>query len=388
MKRALTILLLLMSLSTAYGQYLRLAGDTSRTSLYLDAGRIWNYNLYEHSRLGVGLRLNIHHKLTADAYVGYGIYDEVWKYGGRLTEHFNEIRQESFYQMFVLDYFAAGSRRLDSPLDEGGGLLGGFWSHRMTEQARATFGYRWRTSWAAWAVEAAWTKSGRLFDKYRLLYNNQGDAIVYYSYFVGRILMQHPAGVRLQVEASPSFEIARLLVQYSRSFPLKYLTLNVFAQGGISAPQSDYENMFDLGGTWGAPVYVGIGLATARPNEFTANNFTFVSLRLQTARPVFNIFSSLLNLGSDPIPFVALTAAWGNMWGQDADGRKTWQEMALQAPHYGLFEPMVGVDGVLQWGAVDWGLALTYRLVPAMASYRLANAHDNLTLLITATLHQ
>lgn len=388
MKRVLTILLLSMSISAAHGQYLRLAGDTASAALYLDAGRIWNYNLYEHSRWGAGLRLHAQRVIVVDAYVGYGTFDEKWKYGIGITERFNKPLQMSLYQSFIHDYFAVGNRRPDHPSEQEANLLGGFWSHRMTEQYRIALGYRWRTHRTAWAVEAVYARDRRLFNNYNLLYINNNDSIGFRQHLYGRLLMYHPIGLRLQAEAGPRLETARLFAQYSQTTKLNHFILNTFAQCGISAPQSDYENMFDLGGTWGAPLYVGNGLVTARPNEFTANGFALLSLRLRTAKPLFNIFSSLFSLGSNPVPFVGFNAAWGAMWDQDANGQRQWQEMSLQAPYYGLFEPIAGIEGIVHWGAVDWGIALTYRLVPNGAPYRLDNPLDNLTLLFTAKLHQ
>lgn len=388
MRRLLTTLLMLLTLTAARGQYLLLAGDTSRTALYLDAGRVWNYNLYEHSRWGAGLRLHAKPSFAADAYLGYGTFDQQWKYGIGFTEYFNRQNRQSLYQTFIHDYFAVGNRRPDSPSEQGSYLLGGFWSHRMTEHYRGSMGYRWHTSRAAWAVEAVYTAQRRLFDEHKLLYIINDSIGKFKHYFYGRMMMYHPAGIHLQAELSPGLEMARLLVQYRSSFPFNSLTMNIFAQGGISAAQSDYENLFDLGGTWGAPLFVGNGLATARPNEFTANNFILFSLRLRTARPLYNIYSSLFSLGSNPVPFAGITAMWGSLWQQDPDGRRLWQGIPLQAPYRGLFEPIAGIDGIVHWGAVDWGVAVTYRLAPDGAPYRLANPTDNLTLLFTARLHQ
>ena len=388
MKRILTTLLLVLALKAACGQYLLLGGDTTRAALFLDAGRVWNYNLYEHSRWGAGVRLHALRSFLVDAYLGYGTFDQKWKYGVCFTERFNGSLHSSLYQTFVHDYFAVGNRRSDSPSEQEAHLLGGFWSRRMTEQYRGALGFRWRSPHAAWAVEAGYVARRRLFDDYNLLYFNGVEPPSLKSYFFGRLLVQHPAGLRLQAEASPGLEVARLLMQYSRVFPLDFFSFSVFAQGGISAAQSDYENMFDLGGTWGAPLHVGNGLITARPNEFTANGFALVNLRLRTARPLFSVYSSLFSLGSNPIPFVGFSAAWGALWHQDADGRRQWQELTLQAPHRGLFEPVAGIDGLVHWGAVDWGVAVTYRLVPVGAAYRLDQPLDNLTLLFTAAIHR
>jgi hypothetical protein len=52
----------------------------------------------------------------------------------------------------------------------------------------------------------------------------------------------------------------------------------------------------------------------------------------------------------------------------------------------GIVEPVVGIDGLMRWGLVDWGVAMTWRLVPAGAPYRRSGWRENTTLLVTASL--
>lgn len=390
MKRTLLILLYLTATLGACGQYLHLAGDTAGTALYLDAGRIWNYNLYEHSRWGGGLRLTMAQRLAVDAYLGYGTYDEQLKYGAAVSGRFKGPHQKTLYLSYLHDYFAIGSRSIDNPSDNNTSLLGSFWSRRMTEQHRITLGYRWRTSFAAWALEAVREESGRLFDTHKLLYYNQGDTITLAGYWYGRLLMKHPSGLRLQAEIgawnSDGPAIARLLTDYRKVFHWPIIDLHLYAQAGITPPSSDYEHMFDLGGTWYAPVYIGSNLPTVRPNEFTANAFTLLSLRMQTARPLYRIYSPLFSVGSNPRPFAGLSALWGTMWGQDASGIKTMEEFVLQSPYAGLLEPILGVDGIIRWGVADLGLAIAYRITPKTAAYHHTQATENMILMISITL--
>ena len=387
MKCHLIILLLLVPTVTAHGQYLRLWGDSTRTALYLDAGRIWNYNLYEHSRWGAGLRLTTAKVLSFDGHLGYGTYDEQWKYGAAITGRFLGSRREAVYLRYLHDYFAVGSRHIDSPEADNFSLLGSFWSRRMTEQQRVTLGYRWSTAFADWAIEAVWEESGRLFDAKQLLYYNRGDAITHSGYIYSRLLMCHHLGLRLQTElgnwGSDGPAIARLLTDYRKTFHWPVVDLHLYAQAGLTPPSADYEHMFDLGGTWDAPVYIGNNLPTIHPNEFTANSFALLRLRLQTAPPLYHVYNNLFNVGSSPRPFVGFTALWGTMWGQDSNGLKNVEEFVLQSPYKGLLEPILGVDGIIRWGMVDCGVAVTYRLTPSSATYHIQNRQDNFMLLIS-----
>ena len=100
------------------------------------------------------------------------------------------------------------------------------------------------------------------------------------------------------------------------------------------------------------------------------------------------LYNNLFSVGSNPRPFVGLTAFWGTLWGQDANGRKTLETFVLQSPYEGLLEPVVGVDGIVRWGAVDLGAAIAYRIAPHSAPYHRNSVTQNLVLLISATLAQ
>ena len=53
----------------------------------IDLKRIYNYNTYEGSRLGLGLFTNddIFKNVSIGGYTGYGFKDHTWKYGGDLS---------------------------------------------------------------------------------------------------------------------------------------------------------------------------------------------------------------------------------------------------------------------------------------------------------------
>lgn len=395
MKRTLPILLLLLAANPcARGQYLRLAGNPAGTALYFDPGRLWDYNLYEHSRWGGGLRLEIHpqrfifSQIDAEAYLGYGTFDQQWKYGLALAEHVRGSRCNSvFYQRFEHDYFATGSRRIADPWSAGGQLLGGFMSRRMTEDHSLTLGLRCHTARWRWAAELTWGRQAWLFDENQLLHKDI-DTLSYNTFGRLRLVMRHLCGVSAQLEYFSDWHTLRLLADYRHGFTLKPLRLDLYTQGGFTPAQNAYIHMFDLGGTWGAPVYLRNSLLTARPNEFTANTFALISLRLQPDKPLYSVYSQLFHVGSNPLPFVGLTAVWGTMWNQDTDGQRPWLTTHLQAPHRGLLEATLGVDGIIRCGAVDWGAAVAYRIDPHSAPYHRNSVAQNLAFLITATLLQ
>lgn len=383
--------------AAAQGQLLLLAGDTAGTALYLNPARVWNYNHYEHSRWGVGLTLELQPRQADgtrtgfDASVGYGLLDRQWKFGLTYRTAFGRSRSGlTQYIHLGRDYRPAGSRRLSTAPLGGLSMLAGFMSYRMVDMYVATWGYGWQADGTKHQVDGSFGMGARLFDNQRLLYRSQGDTLRKENQFVLRWLMRLPAGLATQVEAGAVLSdrtavVARLLVQYRRTVSLQPFDLRIHAQTGATLPRTPYTYMFDLGGTWGTSLYVD-GLATLHPNEFTSNLFAFANLRLQTQSALYSYYNEWLNVGGNPRPFVQLNALWGMLWGQDADGRLAWEGLDLQAPCMGLLEPTVGIDGLLRWGAVDWGVALACRLAPTQACYRWLQSRDNLMLLITASI--
>ena len=152
-----------------------------------------------------------------------------------------------------------------------------------------------------------------------------------------------------------------------------------------------YSRKFDLGGSLGCPLGLRRTLMTVAPCEFTADAFGLVIVRLQTAKPVLDLYSRAYSIGTRPTPFVQTAVLLGALWGQDANGISVcplspYDRMALQAPHYGLAEAGVGVNGILRWGWVDFGVSAAYRLTPASAPYHRIDPLGNLSVNVTAVL--
>ena len=59
---------------------------------------------------------------------------------------------------------------------------------------------------------------------------------------------------------------------------------------------------------------------------------------------------------------MGINGAVGALSGMDAEGRLTHEGLTLQAPHRGVAEAFAGIDGVVRWGVVDWGVAVARRI--------------------------
>lgn len=405
-RRILSALLLMLPL-TALGQYIPLCHSGNGDSLALNIDRVWSYNLYEHSRWGAGVRY-IHaspdkpRRLVAEGYAGYGIKDKHGKWGLTLDAVRTGRHERHRYVSAAYDLFSVGNRRLTYPTLTDLGGYDAFMSRRLYHAERVAAGWRLHMNGKQWlTAELRYSAEQRLFDNTGLLYParyHSPRVKTLYGYAEAEAGYWNPDAVTLLLTLGATEESGncnplyylRALAQYDHSFhPARWLALSLFAQGGWCDGMEHhvpYSRMFDLGGTWGAPLYFRNSLLTARPNEFTANAFALLSLHLATREPLWQGWNDFAQIGTYPKPFLGLHAAWGYLWGQDADGQKRWTGLDLQAPHRGFAEATAGIDGLVRWGVVDWGVAAAYRLTPAGAPYHNTNHTDNLALLITAAL--
>lgn len=338
--------------------------------LFLDPDYIWRYNLYEHSRWGLGLAYSADSEQSwhVVANAGYGLHDKQLKWGLGASIQVDARHDGMLYLMATREYAAAGNRHMQwASLNDIGGLSS-FMSLRMSDQLSAIAGYRWYgRDHSFYAVDLRIFRGGRLFDNDGLLYRKDGDVIepengleLRFDYTHGGFAADAVVGRTWPAQKT----IAQLLVEYNTAFDLSPFTFHIYAQAGVTPPNTPYIYMFDLGGTLGAPLWFRNSLLTVGPCEYTANAFTLGSLRLALAEPLFQAWNSVLVIGTYPRPFVGLTGAWGMMWGQADDGTMTYEGLDLQAPSRAVAEATVGINGLLRWGYVDYGAALAVSLLP------------------------
>ena len=384
----LLFLLLLIPIVTN-GQHVRLAGDDNHMSLYFDFGRLWSYNLYEHSRWGGGLEWRVKGErwnTENSIYLGYSGYAKLWS-GGAAAKC--STPAGDFRLGVSRDLAVVGSRSPSPHSFSDLGSLSVFMTRRMSERHTLAAGYgrlmgRHRIDFGLILFHGY-----RLYDGSGLLYAKDGDVLPREDGWESVVSVQYSA-FSLQCKVGGVYPegrgFLRLIGQYENQLYWNILKASAFAQSGIVNAGAPYPYLFDLGGTWGAPFCFNRCLLTAAPNEFTADMYLFASVRLETSIPLFKYYDRLFAVGCVPVPFVGLNAAWGLLRGMDADGVAIHDGLMLQAPYLGIVEPFVGIDGLLRWGVVDWGLAVAYRIVPYGASYHHSAVNKNLSLMVTARL--
>lgn len=387
-KRAILTVIGLLLAGGAAAQYVPLMRE-GRRALLFDLDAVWRYNLYEHSRWGAGLRYTLSDSVVLTVSAGYGLADRQWKgsVGGSVKLSANH-RAGTLYGVLAREYSAAGSLRMSGWRVADIGGLASVMDRRMCDQLSALAGYRWHTKGWHYSFDARLFASQRLFDNNGMLFLKANDTLVQEHGIETRLHTETSWGLTAELLGGAVWPgprpVAQLLVQWELSQPVGPFVCQWLLQGGAVPRGVPYPYMFDLGGTWGAPLHFRHTLLTARPNEFTASLFTFASLQVAFREPLLQWWYPLLQVGSYPRPFVGVNAVWGHLWDQTQKGRLQWEGMELQTPLYGLAEPVAGVEGLVRWGVADWGMAVAYRLAPAAAPYCLASPRDNLALLVTA----
>lgn len=391
MKKRLLITLLLALPLSLLAQFAKIAGDPRGTALYFDLNRLWSYNLYEQSRWGAGLRLTAHPSgyegrwTAVDVYAGYGYADHQWKGGVKFS---TKIDQTTLYMSVSRDYERAAARQFSTYDITDIGSLSAFLTRRLSDKMMATVGYRRKGRVELGAEVSAW--SGRhLFDGSGLLYLKANDSLPTENgteVHLSMVWKHLKADAWLGRTWPKAKTIARILAQYEDAYSWQVVKLSWWTQGGLTPPGTPYTRMFDLGGTYDAPILFDHALLTASPNEFTANVFAIGSVRVATARPLWNVWSPYTQTGSHAVPFVQLTAAWGHLWNQDNTGRLDYEDLPLQAPSRGLVETVAGIEGLARIGVVDWGVAAAWRIVPWNDNYPTGTLRHSPTLLLTARL--
>ena len=372
---------LLMAVGGCYGQWVRVAGDEER-GLYLDLDRVWNYNLYEKSRWGAGVRYELgvgseELGVKNDVFVGYSPYARVLSggIGGSFEVMSDELRVKRGIKVWVShELTAAGSRRLGGVSFSDVSSLSSFMSSRMNERLAIQFtvyGLQFRDYGLQFTVGGSVYRGCRLYDDGGMLYYDgllwfQGEredgweAVGSGEWKVG----SGKCGVLFKTgEVWPGGRwFARAIGEFEDEWTLGAVKASVFGQAGIVSTGAPYTYMFDLGGTMGAPLFFERSLLTVRPTEFTADRYGLGSLRVETAKPLYSVWSMMAAVGSRPVPFVGINGAVGALSGMDAEGRLTHEGLTLQAPHRGVAEAFAGIDGVVRWGVVDWGVAVARRI--------------------------
>ena len=397
MSRRLLILCLLMSAIYADAQHVRLTRYRAPTALYLDAGRLFNYNLYEHARFEAGLIWVVPNEgaerekpvlgqWRMEGYGAYGTMDRDFKYGGSVQlrlpgRHDIRLRLRGWK-----DLEQAASRQLEdyrmlSPEYNNSYLASRFCGVRglqLSSTARLGHGLE-----GTLALRQSWEdyRFDNLGMRYPTLDPDEASPVTPHS--EGSLRLEWHRCLTLvatlgQRSGDDPRGYMRALLQYDNS--VEKHDLQIFAQAGYVTAGAPYSRMFDLSGTFPAPYFFSHTMLTVRPNRFAADLFTHACLVYTAPMPLWDL------VWTHPRPFLQINAMWGLLHNADNEGCSLREGLSLQAPYMGVVEPATGFDGLLRWGMLDMGFGVAYQLVPPTAPYRNTDPLDNITVALVAKL--
>ncbi len=394
MKRTALIIICTMLLATnGMAQLIPLYESEGGSTLYLNPSRIYSYNLYEKSRWGAGLRYDIalggktFKTLSLSGYGAYGYGDERFKWGLKSDLLWNSKVQTHTYAEIFHDLTSDASRNLNDYQLTSFTSTSCFMTRRFSDTYRLILGFSQRfLRQFTGSMEVRLSRERPLYNNNTLFYPTDREALLsmpHNDFAELRLLLSHTTGWQTELVAGivsgmDDYRFVRLLSQYDHTLFFSVLKLHLFVQGGITTNETPYSRIFDLGGIWSSPLSMDRTLLTVRPNEFTANLFGLTNIKLSLQNPLFSVIDHDLRVGLSPTPFLRLGAAWGHL---------SAKATGLTAPDKGLFEAGAGIDGLLVWGAVEWGAAVAYRLTPSSVSYHYADIEDNLVWMLTARLN-
>ena len=426
-KKWLITLLLLPAMHVG-AQSIRLTRYDAPNALYLDADRLYNFNMYERSRFELGLvwvspsetaaqQRKVFGQWTLTPYIAYGTGDRAWKYGmgtqlrlpGQhdvrlLLWGYNDVeraasRRLTDYRMLVqslnngivtsrfvgvkgggLDLMATLRRGLDVRV----GILqtwenylfdstGCLYPARDESQRTPTKMFTEAHARIDWRKCVTLLLRGGRVEEWEQIENSPRyylQALAQYDADLGKALRPHLLQVLYyREEYDPDFGGTRMPLLDG---------LHLFGQLGFASQEAPYSRMFDLSGTAYAMYFFKQSFLTVRPNRFAANVFAHVCLNYTAPMPLWELS------WSSPHPFLQVNAMWGHLLGQDAEGRRLWEGLPLQAPNKGLLEPATGFDRLVHWGLLDIGFGVAYQICPMSANYIYDRIEDNIAFTIVA----
>lgn len=368
----------------ADAQSWRLTPYRAPTALYLDFGRLYDYNIYEHNRFELGLTWVTPSENASQSprvflgqwrlygSVAYGTMSHELKYCGSIRlrlpgshdvrlslSAFNELEAAASHtlekhQMITTD---RNSHYLWSRFV---GVKGVDAGGEMTLQKNMEFAVHLRQTWEDLrfdgqglfypALNPAEQQPIRPFSEASasLIWSKRATLII-------RAGSMHDGGSHTYLSA---------IAQYNANLE-KVPGARLFAQAGYATNGTPYSRLFDLSGTAGTPYFFRNTFLSVPPHSLVAHCYALLFVNYTHPEPLWKLSWSA------PRPFAQLGAMYGQSFGPAPDF-----DAPLTAPDRGLAEASAGFERLLRWGLLDLGVAAAFQIGPAGASYSADTEHS------------
>lgn len=397
-KTTLISLLLLCAALDTMAQSIRITPYRAPTALYFDAFRLFNYNRYEQGRIEVGLRWVIPNEAysphparylwTLNGYAAYGTRNREFAFGGGVQVRLPGTHGIRLRLSGIKDLELAASRRLgDYRMLNFSNNTGYVTSRYSAVRGIQLQGY-WTIApgWDAAVTirqsleEYRFDDTGRLFpaiDPSEVSPTRHfGESTLRFDYRKRLTLCWR--GGRHQMADCPANFYMQALVQYDNTFFDR--SLELFVQAGYATPGTPFSRLFDLSGTDHGFYFFRNSFLTVASNSLTSHLFVHTCLHYTLPHPLWQ------RSWTRPQPFAQINAQWGILADADNHGQTVCDGLSLQAPYMGVFEPAIGIDGLIRWQLIDLGFGMAYQLTPTAAPYHHSDFVHNFAILLIANL--
>ncbi len=420
----LTIFILI--LFNLHGQTIRLNSWKYLTDISADLNQLFNYNLYEGQRWGMGLQVTTpigynakyprdqQNAVQLKGYGAYGLQDHGLKYGGSVALLMPRDRKRNMGIAFSHDLSRTGSRQLGSYSMLATYNNSNYVSSRYVGINRLSLGFnRFVVNGFDIMAHLRFSREDYRFNERGYVFPTRyhGDAHMPYLHYIeqhllvkygNNLLLLFDGGyVKSDDTEANSRLFAHFIAQYSAVKTMKNKRADrcyIFGQLGYTTPNTPFSRLFDLSGTAGYNYFFRNSFMTVSPTAFTAHQYAFLCLHYLWGHPLWQTSFST------PQPFVQLSAMWGTLSRRNYGDRliyslrrempvlpTTTQQInddhviSVTAPSYGVLEPSVGIERIIRYGYLDFGIACAYQLTPQAAPYHL-RGKDNFAWVIMANL--
>ena len=347
-----------------------------------DLKKILGYNQYEGLRLGIGLLTNdgLSRKYAFGGYVGYGLHDKHWKYGGRAIFDLQKGSLGRLELAYMHDVSAMGGYQLlekESILSPK--MLREFLIDKMDREIKKQITYSFRPT-ACLKLSFFMQQSDiDPYADYRFL---KGEKTYKGTFHLAEIglrsrlsLFEHAVNTsrgKIRQDShfpvlygnvfrginwlNGNFEYIKLTASLADHFQIKWLgRFRYKLVGGMTGGQAPAFKLYNGHGSFGSRfnIYAPNSFATMRFSEFTADRFVSFFLSQD--------FTAILFQRDRFFPRVAWINNMGWGWLNDQDNHRG---IYLQTFDKGYFETGLVLDDLLRTLLFNYGFGVFYRYGP------------------------
>ena len=374
-----------------------IAGKVPIGCINIDLNKLYNYNLYEHSRWGLGLETNdkLSRWMSVGGYFGYGVEDNGWKYGGMLNFYFDRYKNYNLGFAYSQDLEMAGNTsfnkyQLININNNFIYTLNRFQSVRKAEAFYTMPLMRYTSA----KLSLSYSRENYLYDNNGLLYPHRDEVapgfgsdfaeaalLLEWKYKQQRI---RTPDFEFQVNRSSSYptikllytrglslfdadkEFNRLQLEYTQRIVTRNFNLfTIYASAGHVSKNAPYSRMFNVIGTNNINYYFNNAFLTLAPYSFTSTDYANVCLRYNWNKSLWDF-----KLSKPQLSF-QLNGIIGT-----SRGITTVDGIDIQAPEKGIIEGAICINDLLIYNMSKYGIGIAYK----QSCYNSPSFKDNMAI--------